>query len=80
MKTATRKLASQLQPGDVIAPPAHERKWMWADGVRRMLTVIEVNEGRVDKGGLWLSVKASCPFDRFFVSVYCFRPTTSVQM
>ncbi len=68
--------AQFLQPGDKIPAPAHERKWL-----RTLLTVISVEEGNVDKGGLWLKVKASfvSPYaDRVSDSVFRFRPDTLI--
>ena len=59
------KEVRQLVPGDVIPPPKHEQGWLWRDGKRRMLTVLSVTKGRVDKRGLWLVVTANygCPYD-----------------
>lgn len=77
-----KKPANQLKPGDVIPPPAPERKWLWRDGTKRLLTVIEVTEGRVDKRGLWLSVKASfaSPYsDKVSEMVIDLRPETEVN-
>jgi hypothetical protein len=54
-----KKPASNLCPGDVIPPPSHERKWLWRDGVKRMMRVIGVRNGRPDKKGPWLYVEAS---------------------
>lgn len=77
------KLAKELTPGDVIPPPAHERKWLWRDGVKRMLTVVSVSDGRVDKGGLWLDVKANfgSPYgDKTSDGVFSMRPETKVSV
>lgn len=61
MKT-TKKPAKELKAGDVILPPAAERKWLKAD-----MNVLGVEEGaqpRGQKAGEWLKVTAS------FVSPY----------
>ena len=65
-----------LQPGDKIPAPAHEQKWL-----KTLLTVVSVEDGKVDKGGLWLKVKVTFPSpyaDRISESVFRFRPDTLV--
>jgi hypothetical protein len=48
------KTAKELKAGNVIPPPAHERKWL-----KNPLTVLEVSDGHTDKSGQWLYVKCS---------------------
>lgn len=76
-----KKLAKDLVPGDVIPPPRHERGWMWKDGVKRMLTVVEVAEGGSDKRGPWTEVKATygSPYsDTVSSGTFSMRPSTVV--
>ena len=62
MKVAVR----DLRPGDVIMPPAREvslwmRRTLEQEGLAEealYLTVIEVKEGRSDRNGSWIVVKA----------------------
>jgi len=68
--------AQFLRPGDKIPAPAHERKWL-----KTLLTVVTVENGNVDKGGLWLKVKATfaSPYgDKISDGVFRFRPDTLV--
>jgi hypothetical protein len=77
-----KKCACNLKPGDIIAPPAHERKWLWRDGVRRMMRVKGVVDGNPDKRGPWLHVTASYPTPygaEDTVGVFRMRPESVVQ-
>lgn len=79
-----KKFVLNLVPGDVIPPPAHERSWMWRDGVKRMVTVSGVIAGTPDKKGPWLEV--ACDYanpynpDQTASSVYRMRPHTLVMV
>ncbi len=48
-----RKAAKDLQFGDVIPPPSHERKWL-----KNPLHVLGVSPGLIDKRGAWVRVNA----------------------
>lgn len=48
------KTAKELQIGDIIPAPAHERKWL-----KNPLTVLGVEDGYTDKNGKWLRVRCS---------------------
>ena len=47
------KKANELEIGDVIKPPTHERGWL-----KTNITVIQKMGEREDKGGKWLWFKA----------------------
>jgi hypothetical protein len=60
--TATIKVtAANLQPGNVIEPPAGEKVWLWRDGVKRLYTVQTVTEGKRTKKGQFVKVNCLCP-------------------
>lgn len=78
-----KKKVKELQAGDVINPPSHERSWLWRDGKKRMLTIVGIEEGKVDKGGLWLEVKGTIesPYaNALFVMSCSMRPETVVDV
>ena len=70
--------AQNLQVGDKIPAPAYERKWL-----KSSLTVVSVEDGRVDKGGLWLKVRATfeSPYEAGAIrqDVFRYRPTTLID-
>lgn len=72
------KTAKELTTGDRIKPPAHERKWL-----KTLLTVVSVEQGKTDKGGLWINVTCSfaSPYQEGKISnsVFRFRPDTLVK-
>ena len=56
-----KKLVSELKPEDVIDPPTGERCWLWADGVKRQYTIIEIRTGRKTKKGQFLRISYKYP-------------------
>lgn len=70
--------AKNLQAGDKIPAPTHERKWL-----KSLLTVVSVEGGAVDKGGLWLKVRATfeSPYEPGAIrqDTFRYRPDTLVN-
>lgn len=73
------KLALDLQPNDVIKPPAGERKWL-----KTNITITQkLGEGREDKGGKWLLFTADYLSPNTNVKrsfKLKMRPTTQVKL
>jgi hypothetical protein len=76
---ATRRIATELFPGDQIRAPQHERGWMG----NRLCTVLSVAEGRPDKGGRWLRVTVNyqSPYaEKTSEMTFKIRPTSVVRI
>jgi hypothetical protein len=56
-----KKQVTELNAGDVIDPPAGEKKWLWKDGVKRRYTVVSVELGKLTKKGRFMKIKATVP-------------------
>ena len=74
-----KKKASDLQIGDRISPPSGERRWMQC-----LPTVIQVEEGKTDRGGKWLDVRVSFPSPfvegKISLTTFSYRPDTRITV
>ena len=53
-------LVTSLLAGDIIDPPAGEKKWLWRDGTKRRYTVVSLSAGQVTKKGIFVKINATC--------------------
>jgi hypothetical protein len=60
MALKMKKLLTELTAGDVIDPPAGEKKWLWKDGVKRRYTVVAVEPWSRTKKGQFVRINAMC--------------------
>ena len=56
-----RKQVTELKAGDIIDPPAAEKKWLWRDGTKRRYTVTAIKEGQTNKRGRYIKILATVP-------------------
>lgn len=59
--TTNKVTAANLQPGNLIEPPAGEKVWLWRDGIKRLYTVQSVTPGKRTKKGQFVKVNCLCP-------------------
>jgi len=66
-------LVTSLIAGDIIDPPAGEKKWLWRDGTKRRYTVVSLSAGKVTKKGMFVKINATCesPYDGRTFDINC---------